>query len=137
MSKYIAAWPALTADPDLLNQLMYDLGLRQDFALQDIFDIETDLNDATALIIIFPESEDDEKVKDVEEQGRAHADPVSIGIPCFIKQNIDNACGMFAVINAILNSNARFSVGTHFTIQLLGASNPDQYRRWIHSEQYR
>jgi hypothetical protein len=62
--------------------------VRQNFiALQD---------EIIALIIIYPESEDDERRKIAEEEQREHTDPESIGIRCFIKQNIDNACGIIA-----------------------------------------
>ena len=62
--------------------------VRQNFiALQD---------EIIALIIIYPESEDDERRNIAEEEQGEHTDPESIGIRCFIKQNIDNACGIIA-----------------------------------------
>jgi hypothetical protein len=97
---------------------MYDLGVARNIALQDVLDIEADLNDAVALIIIYPESEGDERRKVVEEEQREHTDPESIGIRCFIKQNIDNACGMIAVINAILNSAASGSISKRISLNV-------------------
>ena len=119
MDKYVATWSPLTSDPELLNELMYGLGVGRNIALQDVLDIEADLYDAVALIIIFPETEDDERKKTVEEEQREHTDSKSIGIRYFIKQNIDNACGMIAVINAILNSSAHDSIGKRISFYVL------------------
>lgn len=123
MGKYVATWPPLTSDPELLNDLMYGSGMARDFALQDILDIEVDLCDAVALIIIYPESDDDERRKASEEEPRTHIDSKSIGIRSFIKQNIDNACGLIAVINAILNSAARDSISKHISFLRINTPN--------------
>ncbi len=123
MDKYITTWSPLTSEPELLNQLMYDLGVARNIAFQDVLDIEADLNNAVAVIIIYPESEDDETRKIFEEEQREHTDPESTGIRCFIKQNIDNACGMIAVINAVLNSTARSSISKHISLCNIHTSN--------------
>jgi len=110
LGKYIATWSPLTGEAELLNELMYDLGVERNVILEDVLDIDADLNDALALIIIYPESTDDERRKDVEEKQREHTESESVGVRCFIKQNIDNACGMIAIVNAVLNSSARIFI---------------------------
>lgn len=115
MSRYKATWHPLTSEPEILNELMYDLGMERKIALRDLVDIETDLDDAIALIAIFAESKEDEEKKEVEERQREIPDSGSLGIKYFIKQNIDNACGMIAIINAILNSAAASSVSKCMT----------------------
>ena len=95
MSKYKVTWCPLTSEPEILNKLMYNLGMERKTAFQDLVDIDTDLDDAIALIAIFAESEEDEKRKEAEEKRRKIPDPGLLGIKYFFKQNIDNACGMF------------------------------------------
>ena len=68
MSKYKVTWHLLTSEPEILNELMYNLGIEQKTAFKDLVDIDTDLDDAIALIAIFAESEEDEKRKEAEEK---------------------------------------------------------------------
>ena len=80
MSKYKVTWRPLTSEPEILNELMYNLGMERKTAFQDLVDIDTDLDDAIALIAIFAESEEDEKRKEAEEKRRKIPDPGLLGI---------------------------------------------------------
>jgi hypothetical protein len=122
MSKYKVTWRPLTSEPEILNELMYNLGMERKTAFQDLVDIDTDLDDAIALIAIFAESEEDEKRKEAEEKRRKIPDPGLLGIKYFFKQNIDNACGMFAIVNAVLNSPAASSVSKCMTVLTIHGS---------------
>jgi ubiquitin carboxyl-terminal hydrolase L3 len=112
MANYDDKWPPLTSDPVLLNTLLLRMGLPPNVLLKDACLVD-DLDDSTlALIILYPESKYDEAAKAIEEEQRDHAEAKKLNV-CLIKQTIDNACGMFAIINAVLNSNARKDIGKY------------------------
>lgn len=62
---------------------------------------------------MYPESKDDEATKAIEEEQRDHAEAKKLNVR-LIKQTIDDACGMFAMINGVLNSDARNDVGKYW-----------------------
>jgi len=110
MSKYLDKWPALTSDSVQLDTLIHNMGMGQNIQLQDVCDFETDLfGNILALIVLFGESEDEERKKATEEETRDYRD--IHGMRRFVEQSVDNACGMFAIINGILNSSAHKDIG--------------------------
>lgn len=112
MVNYDDKWPPLASDTIPLNSLLLRMGLPPNVLLKDACLVD-DLDDSTlALIILYPESKYDEAAKAIEEEQRDHAEAKKLNV-CLIKQTIDNACGMFAIINAVLNSNARKDIGKY------------------------
>jgi len=110
MATYDDKWPPLASDPDMLNTLLRGMGLRPNTQLKDVCAVD-DLDDSTlALIIVYPESADDEATKAIEEGQRDHAEAEELGVR-FFKQNIDDACGVFALIHGVINSGARNDIG--------------------------
>jgi ubiquitin carboxyl-terminal hydrolase L3 len=102
-----------------MNTLMYNLGLSQALAFQDVFSIDDpDLlafvpRPAQALLLIFPVSEVYEKSRHQEDeareeyQGNGDEEPV-----VWYKQTIGNACGLIGLLHAVSNGAARRNVET-------------------------
>jgi ubiquitin carboxyl-terminal hydrolase L3 len=58
---------------------------------------------ALALIVLFPESQDDELVK---ARAEAERTPVITDNIKFLRQTIDNSCGLIAILHCVLNTIA-------------------------------
>lgn len=107
----------LENNPDVMNTLMYKLGLSQALAFQDVFSIDdADLlafvpRPAQALLLIFPVSEVYEKSRRSEDEskeeygGKGESEPV-----VWYKQTIGNACGLIGLLHAVSNGAARRQV---------------------------
>ena len=61
---------------------MYNLGIERKSAFQDLVDIDTNLDDAIALIAIFVKLEEDEKRKEVEKKRRKIPNCKGINAQC-------------------------------------------------------
>jgi len=119
--KYAKRFKPIESDPQILTQLMHGLGVQENFWFDDVLDYkEESQQPALALIVIFPESQDDEVEKARVEAERSHiiADNVK-----FLRQTIDNSCGLIAIIHCILNTAAANSIKDNSILhQALGSS---------------
>lgn len=106
--KYVKSFEPIESDPRILTKLMHRLGVRETFCFDDVFDYEEESRQpALALIVIFPESQDDELEKAAVEAKRA---PIINDNIKFLKQTIDNSCGLVAVLHCVLNTVAVNSI---------------------------
>lgn len=105
--KYVKSFKPLESDPEILTKLMHSIGVHERFFFDDVFDFgEESQQPALALIVIFPESQDDELKKAAVEAKR---EPIYNDI-IFLKQTIDNSCGLVAVLHCVLNTVAANSI---------------------------
>lgn len=106
--KYIKRFEPIKSDPRILTKLMHRLGVQESFWFDDVLDYkEESQQPALALIVIFPESENDELEKAAVEAKRA---PIINDNIKFLRQTIDNSCGLVAVLHCVLNTVAAKSI---------------------------
>jgi hypothetical protein len=100
--KYVKRFEPIESDPQILTQLMYCLGIQETFWFDDVLDYkEESQQPALALIAIFPESQKDELGKAAVKAKRT---PIITDNIKFLRQTIDNSCGLIAVLYCILNT---------------------------------
>jgi ubiquitin carboxyl-terminal hydrolase L3 len=106
--KYIKRFEPIESDPQILTKLMHRLGVQETFWFDDVLDYkEESQQPALALIAIFPESQNDELRKATFEAERA---PIITDHIKFLRQTIDNSCGLIAVLHCVLNTAAANSI---------------------------
>ena len=104
----------LESDPDIFTSLIHDLGASPDLCFVDVWDIDDPAQLALihrpvlALILVFPTSDIYERHKksqkvDVESYGNGEGEEDIL----WFKQIINNACGLYAILHAVLNGDAR------------------------------
>jgi len=105
---YVKSFKPIESDPYILTQLMHGLGVQENFGFGDVLDFkEESQQPALALIVIFPESQKEEETKEADEASRI---PIIANHVKFLKQTIDNSCGLIAVLHCILNTVAVESI---------------------------
>lgn len=122
MASYRKHYIPLESNPALFTQLIHQLGVFPSLAFQDVLSInDPDLlafipRPPLALILVFPTSDAYELAKAKEEEMRDEYDsgggeqdgeggeeePVM-----WFRQTINNACGLYAILHAISNGQAR------------------------------
>jgi ubiquitin carboxyl-terminal hydrolase L3 len=105
----------LESNPDVFTELLHNLSLSSSLGFQDVLSIDDPEliefipRPALALILVFPTTDDyerrvgDEDAKPKEFQGS--------GDVVFFKQTINNACGLYAILHAVCNGEARQKIG--------------------------
>jgi ubiquitin carboxyl-terminal hydrolase L3 len=102
--KYVKRFEPIESDPQILTKLMHRLGVQENFWFDDVLDYkEESQQPALALIVIFPESQNDELGKATVEAKRA---PIITDNIKFLRQTIDNSCGLIALLHCVLNTVA-------------------------------
>lgn len=108
----------LESNPELFTELIHQLGVGPSLAFRDVYSIDDpDVlslvpRPVLALILVFPTSERYEKDKALEE-----AIAEQYGISChsepmvWFKQTINNACGLYGILHAVSNGDARRHIG--------------------------
>lgn len=123
---YIKYFIPLECNPDLFTQLIHSLGVSSNLVFQDVLSLDSDMlafipRPVLALILVFPTSEIYEKEKAIDEstrddyKGRGDTEDVT-----WFKQTINNACGLYGILHAISNGEARKTIGirtAHIQIQ--------------------
>ena len=108
----------LESNPDVFTELAHHLGLPASLAFQDVLSLDdADLlafipRPALALVLVFPASgtyftELAERDKDTPLYSLSGADEDVI----WFKQTINNACGLYGILHALSNGEARESLG--------------------------
>jgi hypothetical protein len=69
--KYAKRFDRIESDPQILTKLMHRLGVQKTFQFDDVLDWKEESEQpALALIVIFPESQEDEQLKAMDESKR-------------------------------------------------------------------
>jgi ubiquitin carboxyl-terminal hydrolase L3 len=128
MKTYRKHYIPLESNPELFTQLCQQIGLSPSLAFQDVYSIDdAELlaflpRPAYALILVFPTSDTYERQTAEEEarrdvyNGSGDAEPVM-----WYKQTIHNACGLYGILHAVSNGDAREHI-CEFSLQ-----PPDDY----------
>ncbi len=116
---YTKHYIPLEANPVLFTQLIHQLGVSPSLEFQDVLSIDdSDLlgiipRPVLALILIFPTSdvyEEQKAVQDAkEEEYKGYGEEEVV---VWYKQTINNACGLYGILHAISNGEARNWIGT-------------------------
>ena len=115
---YAKHYVPLECNPDLFTQLIHSLGASSKLEFQDVLSLDSDMlafvpRPVLALILVFPTSDNYEKEKAFEESAREYykgwgeTEDVT-----WFKQTINNACGLYGILHAICNGEAKEMIGT-------------------------
>jgi ubiquitin carboxyl-terminal hydrolase L3 len=108
---YINAVVPLESNPEVFTHFAEKLGLSPLLSFQDIYSLDDpDLlaflpRPMQAIVLLFPISEEYEKFKDSEP-----VEPVNNANIVWLKQLVKNACGLYALLHALLNMPSVFVV---------------------------
>ncbi|KAF1831399.1 cysteine proteinase [Decorospora gaudefroyi] len=117
----------LESNPEVFTELVQKLGLSDSLCFQDVLSLdEPELlaflpRPAYALILVFPTTDKYKKrVEGEDVKLEDHQGPDDI---VFFKQTINNACGLYAMLHAVCNGEARAKIdGNSILAKLLHAS---------------
>ncbi|KAH8721572.1 ubiquitin carboxyl-terminal hydrolase, family 1 [Phaeosphaeriaceae sp. PMI808] len=104
----------LESNPEVFTELIHKLGVSESLEFQDVLSLDDPEvlgflpQPVYALCLVFPTTEEyDERVLEedaVEEQHEAGNEDRNV---VFYKQTINNACGLYAILHAVCNGEAR------------------------------
>lgn len=118
MTEYAKHFIPLESNPAVFNQLIWQIGVSESLSFHDVLSIDdADLlslipRPVHALVLVFPTSEDYEDLgeKDrtiaakLHDQSRTPSEDEDI---LWFKQTIHNACGLYGILHALTNGEAR------------------------------
>ncbi|KAG2263952.1 hypothetical protein Bca52824_071031 [Brassica carinata] len=115
-------WLPLEANPDVMNQFLWGLGLAPDAAeCNDVFGLDDELLEMVpkpvlAVLFLYPitkKSEEERIEQDKEIKEKVHIDKVY-----FMKQTVGNACGTIGLLHAIGNITSEIKLCKFVNISL-------------------
>jgi ubiquitin carboxyl-terminal hydrolase L3 len=111
----------LESNPQLFSTLLHELGFPTTFSFQDVLSInDPELlalvpRPALALILVFPTAATYEKQRTEENKSTVeYGETGDSEVAMWYKQTINNACGLYAILHAVSNGDARSLVGMSF-----------------------
>jgi ubiquitin carboxyl-terminal hydrolase L3 len=116
----------LESNPDIFTELIHKLGIEQSLSFQDVLSLDDPEllsflpRPVHALILVFPTTEAYErriKVEDLE--ANDYLEGAEEGSVVFFRQTINNACGLYAILHAVCNGDARNSYGEQILLPYL------------------
>lgn len=102
--QYATRFLPLESDPEIFTSLIRELGAPPSLIVNDVVDIDTPDDSAVAAILAFRTLE-----TYISHDAREGFDENVI----WLEQTIDNACGLYAVLHAVLNGLDKNSIGGH------------------------
>lgn len=111
--RYAKAFIPLESNPSVLNDLMHSLGASDSLALSDVWSVDDPTllglmsRPVFAFILVLPTSEEYERHR---QSTKVHSDSAedSKGEEIvWLRQTINNACGLYAILHAVCNLEAR------------------------------
>ncbi|KAL2130113.1 hypothetical protein VTI74DRAFT_6892 [Chaetomium olivicolor] len=119
----------LESNPEVFTELIHHLGVSDEIFFEDVFVLdEPELPRPTlALVLLLPTTPTYEQKKTTVESSRSEHSGSGAGEPVvWFKQTINNACGLYAILHALSNGEARRYVATGSLLdQLLEACIPE------------
>jgi len=110
----------LESNPELFTELIHRLGFSSDFGFHDVLSIDDPEllafipRPALALVLVFPTTPTYEKhTKDEEDLVEDYAKSGSQEEVVWYKQTINNACGLYGILHAVSNGDAREFTGKY------------------------
>lgn len=110
----------LESNPLVFTELIHRLGIPKSLEFQDVLSLDDpDLlgflpRPAYALILVFPTTEAYEtRIKDEDSRLQPDGSNKAESDVLFFKQTINNACGLYAILHAACNGEARSEICTY------------------------
>lgn len=103
MNKEFTAVIPLESNPDVFDKFAYNLGLLKSYSFNDIFSIDDpSLLDflprpMVAIVLLFP-------IQKIRPTPPTHEDSLKVNPPIWLKQNFQNACGLYALLHILINN---------------------------------
>ncbi|CAL5015610.1 unnamed protein product [Urochloa decumbens] len=106
-------WLPLEANPDVMNQFMWGLGVPEHVGFCDVYGLDDELlamvpQPVLAVILLYPQDRN-------KESHASTASPVETREPSknvyFTRQTVGNACGTVGIIHALGNAASRIKLG--------------------------
>ncbi|VFQ70527.1 unnamed protein product [Cuscuta campestris] len=107
-------WLPLEANPDVMNQFIWGLGVPEDQAeCCDVYGLDVDLlamvpKPVLAVLFLYPITSQSEDER-IQEDSKIKLQEVSSGV-FFMKQTVGNACGTIALLHAIGNITSKIKL---------------------------
>nr|CAD1844949.1 unnamed protein product [Ananas comosus var. bracteatus] len=106
-------WLPLEANPDVMNQFIWGLGVPEDEAeFNDVYGLDEELLEMVpkpilAVLFLFPYSSEIEAEREADRELWSKGETKEInGKVYFLKQTVDNACGTIGVLHSIGNATS-------------------------------
>jgi ubiquitin carboxyl-terminal hydrolase L3 len=112
-------WMPLEGNPEVLNKYLKNLGVKnEEYEFTEIIGFDEELlgfvpQPVSAVLLIFPITEEHELQRKKEFEEAAHTPPDYSQAIYFLKQTVGNACGSIAVIHSIANNLEKFQLDPH------------------------
>uniref|UniRef100_A0A1B6DXJ4 Ubiquitin carboxyl-terminal hydrolase n=1 Tax=Clastoptera arizonana TaxID=38151 RepID=A0A1B6DXJ4_9HEMI len=123
------AWTPLESNPDVMNKLLYHLGMPDKWQIVDVYGLDSVMlatvpRPVLAVILLFPTSSKYyEHRQQLEEEIKGKGQKVSPGV-FFMKQYVQNACGTFALIHSVANNTDHIELSDGALKQFLNEAKP-------------
>ncbi len=108
----------LESNPDVFTELIHSLGISTSLSFHDVLSLDDPEllaflpRPVHALILVFPTTEAYEQRVEVEDsEAEDCLEGGEVGEVVFFRQTINNACGLYAILHAVFNSEARGNFG--------------------------
>ncbi|KAK8916319.1 hypothetical protein KSP39_PZI022692 [Platanthera zijinensis] len=131
-------WVPLEANPDVMNQFIWGLGIPEnELEFNDVYGLDEELLEMVpkpvlAVLFLFPYSSlADTEREEVKEQVLEVSKQELLENLYFLKQTVDNACGTIGILHAIGNvkSNIQLVEGSYFDRFYKSTANMDPFER--------
>ncbi|KAJ7516616.1 hypothetical protein O6H91_22G064500 [Diphasiastrum complanatum] len=135
-------WLPLEANPDVMNQFVQGLGLRDGTAFGDVYGFDDELlsmvpTPVLAVLFLYPLNSESEAAQ-LEEQERILTGQRVSNEVYFMKQTVGNACGTVGLLHAIGNNISQINLeeGSYFQkfFQSTAQMSPDERARFLESD---
>lgn len=110
----------LESNPELFTEFVHRLGLSSAFGFHDVLSIDDQEllafipRPALALVLVFRTTPAyEEHTKDEEKSAEDYAKSGAQEEVMWYKQTINNACGLYGILHAVSNGDARDLIGKH------------------------
>ncbi|GAA5834196.1 hypothetical protein JCM11251_000568 [Rhodosporidiobolus azoricus] len=110
-------WLPLESNPDSFNKWSKSLGLDTDkFSFQDVFGLDPEVlawakQPVKAVLMLFPVTEAYEKMRKAQDEKVLEDGVEGVDDVIYFKQTIANACGTFALLHTLANTDVPISEG--------------------------
>lgn len=109
----VKRWLPLEANPDVMNQFMWGLGVPEDVGFCDVYGLDDEMlamvpQPVFAVILLYPQNRNKESQASTASSGETKEPSKNV---YFTKQTIGNACGTVGIIHALGNAASRIKLG--------------------------
>ncbi|PWZ45899.1 Ubiquitin carboxyl-terminal hydrolase 3 [Zea mays] len=109
----VKRWLPLEANPDVMNQFMWGLGVPEDVGFCDVYGLDDELlamvpQPVLAVLLLYPQDRSKESQASATSSVETKEPSKNV---YFTKQTVGNACGTVGIIHALGNATSRIKLG--------------------------